>query len=75
MREYIAARDILNHFGVESIMLMTNNPRKVECLEKLGIKVAGTIPCIVKPQSSQMKKYVEDKARRMGHMIPSEKFR
>ena len=70
MREYIAARDILKHFGVESVMLMTNNPRKVECLEHLGVRIEGMIPCIVKPQSCQMKKYMKDKAALMGHKIP-----
>jgi len=74
MREYVAARDIFDHFGIESVILMTNNPRKIECLEHLGIKIAGIIPCIVKPQSSQMKKYMTDKAKHMNHKIPLDKL-
>lgn len=74
LREYTAARDILNYLGVESIMLMTNNTRKVTCLQELGINVAGTIPCIIKPESWQMKKYMTDKANKMGHMIPPDKL-
>jgi len=70
MREYVPVRDILNHFGVESVLLMTNNRRKVNCLREIGVQVDGTIPCIVKPQSHQMRKYMKDKVERMGHIIP-----
>jgi GTP cyclohydrolase II len=69
-REYLAIRDILTHFGIESIALMTNNPRKVECLQKLGIRVESTIACLVNPESPQMQKYMNDKAQQMGHLIP-----
>ena len=71
MREYVAVKDILSHLGVESILLMSNNKRKVHCLQELGITVNGTIPCIVKPESCQMRKYMKDKAEKMGHMIPA----
>lgn len=74
MREYVAVRDILKHFNIDSVMLITNNNRKVKCLENLGVKVGGRIPCVVKPQSSQMKKYMKDKAEQMGHMIPVDKL-
>jgi len=51
---------------------MTNNKRKTNCLEELSVNVDGTIPCIVKPKFIQMKKYMKDKAERMGHLIPLE---
>ena len=74
MREYVAVKDILAHLDVESVMLMTNNKRKVECLKELGIAIGGTIACIIKPESWQMEKYMKDKAEKMGHMIPLEKL-
>ena len=46
-REYSAVRHILHELGVESIRLMTNNPRKISELEALGIVVTGRVPCIV----------------------------
>jgi len=67
MREYVAARDRLRHFGVESIMLMTNNLRRTVCLQQLDGLVAGTNSCTVKPRSYQMKKYMHDKAQFMDH--------
>lgn len=72
VRDYIAVKDILDHFGIDSVLLMTNNLRKRECLEQLGIAVVGRIPCVVKPQSPQMKKYMQDKAEQMGHLISIE---
>jgi GTP cyclohydrolase II len=71
VREYDAVRDILNSFRIESIKLITNNPRKVDGLKQLGITVSGTIPCIVKPQSPQMLFYMQTKAAQMGHSIPN----
>src|SRR4029077_15891705 len=34
-REYHAAADMLAHFDVKSVLLMTNNPAKVDALAKL----------------------------------------
>lgn len=73
-REYTAAKDILNYFQIESIMLMTNNPRKIECLKKLNVVISGTIPCIITPESCQMEKYMKNKVEKMHHTIPIEKL-
>ena len=74
IRRYEAVKDILKEMGIRSIKLMTNNPRKVDCLQKLGITVNGTVPCIVDPQSEAMKNYMKTKATDMGHMIPMDVF-
>ncbi|KAL9658042.1 hypothetical protein ABK040_012281 [Willaertia magna] len=71
-REYFAVRDILNFFNISSIQLITNNPRKVTCLEKLGITVSKTIPCLVIPESEQMAKYMDTKRHLMDHSIPED---
>lgn len=67
-RDYTAARDILNHFNIRSVSLMTNNPRKVKTLKDLGIEVSNRIPIHVVPVSSQMKRYVDTKISKMDHM-------
>ena len=36
--------NILEDLGIRSIRLMTNNPRKVATLEKLGVRIDGTHP-------------------------------
>ena len=67
-RDYTAAGDILKHFDIQSVSLMTNNPRKVSILNSLGINVASCIPIHVAPVSVQMKKYVDTKISKMEHM-------
>ena len=37
-RKYEPVRDILKTLGVQNIKLLSNNPRKVECLTALGSK-------------------------------------
>ncbi len=67
-RRYDAAACILRDLGVRSIRLMTNNPRKVELLGKLGVVITERIPVLIKanPHSAG---YLEAKRARMGHEI------
>lgn len=74
-REYVAVRDILNHFKVSSVKLMTNNPRKVAHLKDLGINVSARVPAQVVATSPAAAKYLHDKAIAMGHMISEDMFR
>ena len=48
-------------------MMQTNNPRKIEKLEELGIPVVGRIPCLVKPGEFSQG-YLIAKGKRMQHM-------
>ncbi len=68
-RDYTAARDILNHFGVRSIRLLTNNPAKVAALTDLGVKVRARVPIVVEP-TAYSQSYLETKRVRMDHMLP-----
>mmetsp|Transcript_518 Transcript_518/g.1279 ORF Transcript_518/g.1279 Transcript_518/m.1279 type:complete len:520 (+) Transcript_518:298-1857(+) len=68
-REYDSVRDILEDLGIQSIRLLTNNPRKIECLENLGIKISERLECVVVPNSDYSMNYVQAKARRMGHFM------
>jgi len=72
IRKYQAVKDILKSLKIESIRLISNNPRKVEAMEKLGIVISGSISCIVQPQSKQMHFYMQTKAKQMRHTIPIE---
>eukprot|EP00924_Labyrinthula_sp_SR-Ha-C_P011553 snap_masked-scaffold_17-processed-gene-1.32-mRNA-1 protein AED:0.07 eAED:0.07 QI:0/-1/0/1/-1/1/1/0/393 len=70
-RRYEAVKDILEDLGVNRIKLMTNNPRKIKCLEKLGVKVSERVECIIPEEelSSFSLRYVKSKEKRMGHMF------
>ncbi len=69
-REYHAAADMLAHFGVKSVELMTNNPAKVTALAKLGVEVAGRLPLVVAPNPFS-ESYLETTRARMAHELPA----
>jgi GTP cyclohydrolase II len=68
-RAYDAAAFMLEHLGVRSVMLMTNNRDKVEGLQNLGIAVVGRIPVVVEPNPHSLG-YLETKRVRMAHLLP-----
>lgn len=67
-RDYAAAAAMLEHLGIGSVELLTNNPLKVRALRDLGVKIVRS-PHIVgaNPLSAE---YLEVKRRRMGHALP-----
>lgn len=67
-RSYGAAAQILRHFGVDRIHLLTNNPDKVRAMEEAGIPVAGraALHGTLTPQNLP---YLSAKARRAGHWM------
>eukprot|EP01083_Nonionella_stella_P059567 155858_1 len=70
-RKYLCVPHILRDCGVESIRLMTNNPRKVQHLTDLGVSITGLIPAIV-PSTAHNRHYLQTKADRMGHDFGAE---
>ncbi|TXF12825.1 GTP cyclohydrolase II [Pelomicrobium methylotrophicum] len=68
-RRYDAVKPIFEHLGVGAVHLMTNNPRKVEALEALGIQVVTRQP-LVAGANPHNHRYLRAKARRLGHWIP-----
>lgn len=68
-RRYDVARDMLDHLGVKSVRLMTNNPDKVAKLRALGVSVVGTVPVVVPPNPFSVG-YLEAKRLRMAHDLP-----
>jgi|CZKU01.1.fsa_nt_gi GTP cyclohydrolase II len=68
-RSYEVARDMLAHFGVAGVRLLTNNPAKVSALRKLGVHVTGRVPVVVAP-NQHSSRYLEAKRLRMEHDLP-----
>ncbi len=68
-RRYDVARDMLEHLGVASGVLMPNNPPKVEGLRALGGRVSGRVPVVV-PPTPHSAGYLEAKRLRMDHDLP-----
>jgi GTP cyclohydrolase II len=67
-RDYSAAAGMLNALRVQSIKLLSNNPRKLEGLRRLGIVIAERMPHVM-PANRHNHKYLETKARKSGHLI------
>ena len=67
-REYSVAALILASLQVKSIKLITNNPEKIDGLQKLGINVAGRIPVEVVAHEGNVG-YLKTKAKKMAHML------
>ena len=67
LREYEAAARILKSMSVSKIILMTNNPAKVEDLRSNGFEVKR-IPHKTIP-NKENKEYLKTKSERMGHEL------
>lgn len=67
-RDYEVAARILKNLGVAKISLLTNNPNKIEELQRLGIEVIERIPLQgeVNPENAR---YLLTKAARMNHLL------
>jgi 3,4-dihydroxy 2-butanone 4-phosphate synthase/GTP cyclohydrolase II len=73
MRNYTIGVQILADLGIKKIKLITNNPKKIEGLEKYGIKIIERIPLIIKPNAKN-EKYLKAKKEKLGHYLESKGF-
>jgi GTP cyclohydrolase II len=69
-RRYDVVPEMLDHLGIVSIRLMTNNPDKVQKLRSLGVDVVGRLPVIIEPNAYSAG-YLEAKRVRMAHDLPA----
>ncbi len=65
-RSYEVVEFILEHFGINSIKLLTNNPKKIESLE--GINIVERRPIIIK-SNQHNEGYLKTKKEQMGHLL------
>ena len=47
---------------------MSNNPEKMQALERAGVRVAERVPCIVAPIRST-EDYLRTKKEKLGHLL------
>jgi GTP cyclohydrolase II len=67
-RLYYPARQILKQLNIVKIKLITNNPKKVEHLSKLGINIKERIPIKI-DSNVHNEKYLETKSKKSGHIL------
>ncbi|WP_243762841.1 GTP cyclohydrolase II [Allobranchiibius sp. CTAmp26] len=70
-REYDAAAAILQDLEIAGVRLLTNNPRKAEALQELGIDVTEMVP-LHAGQTMENERYLRTKRERLGHTPPLE---
>ena len=70
-RDYSIAATMLGQLGIRRVRLLTNNPAKVEALQRLGIEVVERLPLHM-PSNPHNQGYLQTKSRRMGHYGPDE---
>jgi GTP cyclohydrolase II len=68
IRTYDYVIDILKDLNVKSIQLLTNNPRKIDHLRGLGLKVNGRLPVHIPPNEHNVN-YLKTKVKKMNHLI------
>jgi GTP cyclohydrolase II len=67
-RDYGFSAEALRLLGVRRVRLLSNNPDKVQQLEKSGIKVVERVPC--RPRTTRASRaYMETKRTKLGHLL------
>lgn len=67
-RDYKVAAKIIKLLKIRSVSLITNNPDKIDQLNKEKIEVVGRIPIVI-PANGYDKGYLDVKKKRMGHIM------
>jgi GTP cyclohydrolase II len=68
LRNYELPGAILQFFGLKAVRLMSNNPEKVEAVEKAGVQVVERVPCLADVLDTRLA-YLRTKREKMGHLL------
>ncbi|HEY7856411.1 MAG TPA: GTP cyclohydrolase II [Terriglobales bacterium] len=71
-RDYALPAAILVALGIRQVRLLSNNPEKIQALERAGITVVERIACEPAELSAAARRYLEVKRDKMGHVLSSE---
>jgi GTP cyclohydrolase II len=71
LREYSMCKDMLDHLQIQTVRLMTNNPRKVAALQAHGIIVEERVP-LMTGRNPHNEQYLDTKRGKLGHMFDKE---
>jgi len=69
-RDFALPGQMLKGLGVSKVRLLSNNPEKVEALERAGIEVVERVPCEVEA-SPYAEEYIKTKKEKLGHLFSS----
>jgi GTP cyclohydrolase II len=67
-RDYEFAAEALKALGIDTVRLLSNNPDKIQQLQRAGIRVVRRIPC--RPRTSHHSRaYMRTKKNKLGHLL------
>jgi 3,4-dihydroxy 2-butanone 4-phosphate synthase/GTP cyclohydrolase II len=69
-RDYGIGAQILRHLGINSMRLLTNNPRKFVGLQGYGLSISETVPLEIEA-TVHTRKYLKVKKEKLGHRLKS----
>ena len=73
LRRYDMIVPMLEKIGVKQVKLMTNNPRKVNALQKFGVEVSERVPLQV-GKNRYNENYLKTKSTVLGHLMSEHHF-
>ena len=68
LRSYLLPGAILRYFDLPEIRLLSNNPEKVEAVEKAGVRVVERVPVLADVMDTR-EAYLRTKQEKMGHLL------
>ena len=68
LRNYDLPAAILRYFGLKAVRLLSNNPQKVEAVERAGVEVVERVPCLADVLDTR-EAYLRTKKEKMGHLL------
>lgn len=67
-RDYALPAAILRALGISAVRLLSNNPEKIQALERAGVRVVERIACTPEDLSEHARRYLEVKREKLGHL-------
>jgi GTP cyclohydrolase II len=67
-RDFALPGEMLKALGISRVRLLSNNPEKVEALQKAGVEVVERVPCEVE-HSPHAEEYLKTKKEKLGHIF------
>lgn len=67
-RDFALPGEILKALGVTRVRLLSNNPEKVDALQRAGVEVVERVPCEVSA-SPHAEEYLKTKKEKLGHLF------
>ena len=67
-RDYALAVAVLRYFRITEVRMLSNNPAKIEALERGGIRVVERLPCVPEAGDRALS-YLRTKRDRLGHIF------